>query len=381
MEVCSDICEGTSKANSGIVHAGFDAETGSLMAKLNIRGHEFMGRLSKDLDFSFRRNGSLVLCFEEEGLVDLEKLYELGRKNGVPDLRILTKEEAKELEPGISEKIAGALYAPTGGIVCPFGLTIAMEENAAENGVEFYRICKVNNVYKAESGYIITTGAGKNYETALVINVAGVYADVIHNMLPITDVYKEMKIIPRKGEYCLYDKKVGTLMDKTIFRLPEKYGKGVLVPPTVHGNLLTGPIAEDISDKEGVNTTEEGIAKVLSKSPKSVEELPEARQIIISFYGLWVYLEIHDFVIEESKEYPGFINVAGIESPGLTSAPAIGEYVAEIVEKIAPVPDKEDFIFTRKGIKDLSECSMEEQQKKIAENPAYGNIICRCESF
>lgn len=381
LEACSDICEGTSKANSGIVHAGFDAEPGSLMAKLNVRGNELMEDLSKELDFSFRRNGSLVLCFEEEGLSDLDKLYERGLKNKVPDLQILTKEEAKQLEPGISGNIAGALYAPTGGIVCPFGLTIAMAENAAENGVEFYRDCKVNDVHRAESGYVITTEDGKTYETALVINAAGVYADVIHNMLPITDSHREMKIIPRKGEYCLYDKKAGTLVDKTIFQLPGKYGKGVLVTPTVHGNLLTGPTAKDITDKEGVSTTAEGIAKVLSKSQKSVEELPGARQIITSFSGLRAHLEIHDFVIEESKEYPGFIDVAGIESPGLTSAPAIGEYVAEIVDKIAPAPDKADFISRRKGIVDLSKCSWEERQKKITENPAYGNIICRCESI
>ena len=381
LEAGSDICEGTSKANSGIAHAGYDAMPGSLMAKLNVRGNELLGSLSKELDFPFKRDGSLVLCFEEEGLPKLQELYDRGVKNGVPDMEIISGDEARRLEPALSKEVKGALYAKSAGIVCPFGLTIAMAENAAANGVEFYLDSKVTAISQIEGGYVVSCENGKTYEAAIVINAAGVCADLIHNMLPEAPGHEKMEIIPRKGEYLLYDKQVGTTVGRTIFQLPGKYGKGILATPTVHGNFLLGPTATDIPDKEGVETTAEGLAQVLEKGAKSLEALPSSRLVITSFAGLRAHHENHEFIIEESGAYKGFIDVAGIESPGLTSAPAIGEYVANMVMEMAPVALKDDFVATRKAIPNPLEMTLEERKVFLAKNPTFANIICRCESI
>lgn len=373
LEKNEDICEGTSKANSGIVHAGFDNEPGSVMARMNVKGNAMMEQLSRDLDFPFRRNGSLVLCFEEKDRYKLEELLERGRQNGVPGLRILSKEEVKDMEPDLTDDLAAALYAPTGGIVCPFGLTIALAENAAQNGVEFQRETEVTGIVRENGFYRIRTTRG-DYETRIVVNAAGVYADRFHNM--VSD--DKMTIIARKGEYCLMDKKVGNFVDHTIFQLPTIYGKGVLVTPTVHGNLLAGPTAVDIEDKENTRTTAEGIQDLLRRAAVSAPGLP-SRQVITSFTGLRAHRPEHDFVIKEVDGAPGFIDVAGMESPGLSSAPAVGEYVAELVRKILPGEKKEDFIATRRGIPSVAEASMEERQELVKKNPAYANVICRCE--
>lgn len=369
----SDVCEGTSKANSGIVHAGFDNEPGSVMAKMNVRGNAMMEQLAKDLDFSFKRNGSLVLCFDEKDLGKLEHLLEKGKKNGVPGIRIISKEEVKKMEPNITDDIAAALYAPSGGIVCPFGLTIAMAENACENGVAFQFNTEVLNIVPIEDGYKLETSKGV-IESKLVVNAAGVYADKFHNM--VSD--EKITIIPRKGEYCLMDKKVGDYVNSTIFQLPTIYGKGVLITPTVHGNLLTGPTAVDIEDKENTQTTADGLADLLKRVAVSVPTVP-TRQIITSFTGLRAHWTEHEFIIQEVKGAPGFIDVAGIESPGLSSSPAIGEYVAELVQGIYQVEKKADFKATRKGIPNVAEASFAERQELIKKNPAYANVVCRCE--
>lgn len=369
----SDVCEGTSKANSGIVHAGFDSEPGSVMAKMNVRGNAMMEQLSKDLDFSFKRNGSLVLCFDEKDMDKLERLLEKGKKNGVPGIRIISKEEVKKMEPNVTDNMAAALYAPTGGIVCPFGLTIAMAENACENGVEFQFDTEVTNIGAKDGGYVLETSKGV-FESRIVVNAAGVYADRFHNM--VSD--EKITIIPRKGEYCLMDKKVGGYVNSTIFQLPTIYGKGVLITPTVHGNLLTGPTAVDIEDKENTQTTAEGLADLLKRVAVSVPDVP-SRQIITSFTGLRAHWTEHEFIIKEVEGAPGFIDVAGIESPGLSSSPAIGEYVAELVQGIYPMEKKADFVATRKGIPNVAEADFEERQELIKKNPAYANVVCRCE--
>ena len=325
LERASDVCEGTSKANSGIVHAGFDAHPGTLKAKMNVAGNEKMEALSRELDFPFQRNGSLVLCFAEKDRDKLEKLLEQGIANGVKELRIIEKEELRQMEPDISREAVAALYAPTGGIVCPFGLTIAMAENAAVNGVEFKLETQVFSVKRKENHYLVTTSRGE-VECLAVVNAAGVYADTFHNMVS----GRRLHIIPRKGEYCLLDKKVGNYVHSTIFQLPTVYGKGVLVTPTVHGNLLIGPTAADIEDKEAVSTTGEGIADVQKRAALSVEKLP-TKQIITSFAGLRAHEEGGDFVLGEPEDAPGFFDAAGIESPGLTCAPALGEYLAGLV--------------------------------------------------
>ena len=368
-----DVCCGTTKANSAIVHAGFDAANGSLMAKLNVRGNEMMEQLSKDLDFSFKRNGSLVICRSEEDMPNLQALYERGVKNGVKELRIISREELVGMEPNITDDAVAALYAPTGGIVCPFNLNIALAENANVNGVEFKFNTEVIDIKKVDDHFEIETNNG-TYEAKYIVNAAGVYADKIHNMVSADKIH----ITPRRGDYCLLDKTAGGHVSKTIFALPGKYGKGILVSPTVHGNLLIGPTAVDIEDKEGINTTAAGLDEVISKAGASVKNIP-MRQVITSFAGLRAHEDRHEFIIGEVEDCPGFINCAGIESPGLSSAPAIGEMVANILKEKMGLEEKDNFIATRKGIVDPEELSLEERKKLIKENPAYGNIICRCE--
>ncbi len=374
LEKGEDVCSGTSKANSGIVHAGFDAKPGSLMAEMNVKGNAMMEELSKELDFSFERIGSLVLCFQEEDLDKLEDLKHQGEKNGVPDIQIIRQEALREMEPNISHEAVASLYAPTGGIVCPFGLNIALAENAAMNGVDFFFDKEVERIEKSEEGYRVITG-DQVFETKCIINAAGVYADVFHNMVSEQKIH----ITARKGEYYLLDRSVGDHVNHTIFQLPGKYGKGVLVTPTVHGNLLVGPTAKDIENKEGTNTTAEGMEEVAKKAVRSVEGLP-LRQVITSFTGLRAHEEGHEFIIEEVKDAPGFFDCAGIESPGLTSAPAIGVRLAELVSQKLHPEKKEDFISKRKGILNPQKLSREEWRELVKENPAYGTIICRCES-
>lgn len=373
LERQEDVCSGTSKANSGIAHAGFDAETGSLMAKLNVEGNQMMAQLSKELDFPFWQNGSLVLCFSEEDRPKLTKLYVRGVENGVKGLRILEKEEVRAMEPNISDDVVAALYAPTGGVVCPFGLTIALAENACTNGVEFYFDKLVTDIQKNDEGWKVFAGE-EVYETRYVVNAAGVYADVFHNMVSARKIH----ITPRRGEYFLLDKGTGGFVSHTIFQLPGKYGKGVLVTPTVHGNTLVGPTANDIEDKEGINTSREGLDEIRTKAVLGVKNLP-LNQVITSFSGLRAHEDGGEFIIGEPEDAKGFIDCAGIESPGLTSAPAIGKMVAGIIARQCKPKENPNFNGTRKGILNPAALSKEERAALIKEKPAYGTIICRCE--
>ena len=373
VEKAEDVCCGTSKANSAIVHAGFDAENGSLMADLNVKGNVMMEDLSKELDFSFRKNGSLVICLHEEDRPNLEALYERGVKNGVKELKILEHDEVLALEPNVTDDVVAALYAPTGGIVCPFELNIAMAENAATNGVEFRFNTEVRDIVKKDGGFELVTNNGA-ISTKCVVNAAGVYADVFHNMMSS----KKIHITPRRGDYCLLDKVTGDFVDKTIFQLPGKYGKGVLVSPTIHGNTIVGPTAIDIENKEGTNTTQEGIDELINKAGSTVKGLP-IRQVITSFAGLRAHEDNHEFVIGEVDEAPGFFDAAGIESPGLTSSPAIGVLVAGMLKDKLNLQVDPTFNGTRKGVTHLNSCTKEERDALIKENPAYGSIVCRCE--
>ena len=368
-----DVCCGTSKANSAIVHAGYDAKEGSLMAKLNVRGNAMMEQLSKELDFPFQRIGSLVVCRDEADMPNLKALYDRGVANGVPGLRILSKEEVHEMEPNLEDDICAALYAPSAGIVCPFNLNIALAENANVNGVEFKFDTEVTDLKKSGDIWEVHTNQGV-FKTKYVVNAAGVYADKFHNMVS----EKKIHITPRCGDYCLLDKSAGSHVSHTVFALPGKYGKGILISPTVHGNLLLGPTAIDIEDKEGTNTTREGLDQVIAGANLNVKNIP-MRQVITSFAGLRAHEDGHEFIIEELEDAKGFIDCAGIESPGLTSSPAIGEMVAGILKEKLHLEEKENFIATRKGILDPNTLSKEERVKLIKEKPAYGNIICRCE--
>lgn len=374
LEKEEDVCCGTSKANSAIIHAGFDAEPGTLKAKMNVRGSKMMARLSKELDFPYRQNGSLVSCFREEDIPRLEELKRKGEANGVEGLEIIRGSRIWELEPDLSREVRALLYAPTGGIVCPFKMTIALAENASVNGVEFAFDTRVEDIEKTVQGYRVSTDKGV-FETQCLINAAGVYADKWNNRIS----GRKLSIKPRKGEYYLLDKKAGNFVSHTIFQLPTKMGKGVLITPTVHGNLLVGPTAEDIEDKEGVDTTAEGLSKVAAQARISAEKVP-LHMVITSFAGLRATEAGGDFVLGEAEDAPGFFNAAGIESPGLSSAPAIGEYLAGAVAQKLKAEKREDVVYERKDIPCVAQAGPERLKELLKEDPAYGNVICRCET-
>lgn len=370
----SDVCEGTSKANSAIVHAGFDAKPGSLKARFNVRGSVMMPELSKKLGFAFKNNGAFVLCFDEADMGGLEELKERADINGVPGVEIISGDEARRLEPALTDEVVAALWAPTSGIVCPFEMTIAFAENAFANGAEFRLSTAVTDIKKNDNGYKIITDRGE-LEAKVVINAAGLYSDKLHNMVSA----EKLNVIPRRGEYMLLDRTAGGLVSRTIFQLPTKMGKGILVSPTVHGNLILGPTADNIEDKEDTATTAGGLATVREKAALSVKDIPFG-SVITGFSGLRSVGESGDFIIGEPADALGFIDLVGIESPGLTSAPAIGEYIPELVAKYITLEEKTDFIDTRKGVIKLFELPPEERNALIKEQPAYGRIVCRCES-
>lgn len=373
LEKESDVCEGTSKANSGIVHGGFDAKPGTLKAKLNVLGNQMMDEMAEKLDFPFRRNGAMVVCQSKEEMAVLEELMERGKKNGVEGMEMLSRSQALLLEPNLADTVYAAIHIPSSGIVCPFEMNLAYAENAVQNGVQFHLETEVKQIEKMENGFRVLTDKGM-FETRFLINAAGVYADIFHNMVSREKIH----ITPRRGEYCLLDKNAGNLVERTIFQIPTPKGKGVLVTPTVHGNLLIGPTAADITDKEGTETTSDGLEEVMKKCTKSVKNIPK-RQIITSFAGLRAHEDDGDFIIQEVKDAKGFIDVAGIESPGLSSVPAIGVYVRDIMAGLTELREKKEFCEHRKRITRISELSREEQNGLIQENPAYGQIVCRCE--
>ena len=375
LEKEEDVCCGTSKANSAIVHAGYDCKPGTLMARLNVRGNAMMPQLARDLDIPFNRCGSLVVATKDDDLSKLDTLYDQGIKNGVQGLEILNREELLEKEPNLDEDVVAALYAPTAGVICPFILNMAYAENAAENGVEFKFYTEVRDIEKKEGGFVLKTNRG-DIETRVVVNAAGVYADRFHNMF----AEEKIHITPRRGDYFLLDKTAGGFVKSTIFQLPGKLGKGVLVSPTVHGNIIVGPTACDIENKEGKNTTQEGLDMVRRQAGKCVKDIP-LRETITSFAGLRAHEDGHEFIIKELKEAPGFVDCAGIESPGLVSSPAVGEMVKDIVIDILKPEMKEVYKKTRKGILDPKTLSLEERNALIKKEPAYGHIICRCEKI
>lgn len=375
VEKCNDMAMGTSKANSAIVHAGFDAKPGSLKAKLNVEGTALMPELCKTLSVPFKPVGSLVVAFSDEEVETLNELLERGHINGVPGLEIYDKAKLKEAEPNISDEAKAALWAPSAGIVCPYELTIAAAENAVVNGTDFIRNFEVEKI-EFDGEKFTVSGNDKNITAKYVINAAGVYCDEIAALIGDTSIHT----MPRKGEYMLCDKSVGALANHTIFQCPSKMGKGILVTPTVDGNLLLGPSALDIEDKNDVTTSADTLADVLETAKKSVPCLT-TREVITSFAGLRAHCDRNDFIIEPSEKNAQFINVAGIESPGLSSAPAIALYVKDIIINEISAEEKNDFISEREEPVRFRHMSNEERKALIEKNPAYGKIVCRCETI
>lgn len=371
VEKNSDVSEGISKGNSGIVHAGYNEKIGTLKAKLNIEGNKIFDDLSRDLQFPFKRNGAFILAFKDEEMKTLESLKENGEKLGVEGLEILTREEALNIEPNLNKEIVGVLNVKTSGIVSPYEMTIALAENAAENGVEFKLNSKVTSIEKISEGYKVTLNNKEVVSGKIIINASGLEGAFLNNLISMT----KREINPVKGEYCLFDKVAGAMINKTLFQVPNKLSKGVLVTPTAEGNLLVGPNAVEGKTLE---TSRGGIDEILDKSKKSLEELPVAR-ILNTFSGIRPKTKEGDFIIEEVEDAKNFINVIGIDSPGLTAAPAIGVYVVNMIKEKLDLVEKKNFKKTREKIVRFAELSLEEKNKLIKEKPAYGHMVCKCE--
>lgn len=376
LEKENDVSMGTTKANSAIIHAGFDPDPESVVAKYNVRGNEMYEGLCKELDVPFKRNGAMVVAFAEENMATLETLYKKGVKMGVKGLRLLNKEETLKKEPNLNDTVVGALYAPTSGIVCPFQYTIALFENAVSNGGELYLESEVVSIEKNDGIFFVKTKDGKEFKARYVVNAAGVYADEVHNMI----AKEKFSIRPRTGEYIVFDKSQGRLFNSTIFPCPSKMGKGILVSPTVHGNLFIGPNAVDIDDKENKSTTQLGLDEIKKAANITTSKI-NYRESIRNFAGLRAISSTGDFIIEENDDVKGFIDVAGIKSPGLTCAPAIAEDVVKILKEAGlDLERKTNFISKRKQVR-FMDLSLDERNELIKENPQYGNIVCRCESI
>lgn len=374
IEKSFDLSDGSTKGNSGIVHAGYDAAVGSLKAKLNVEGNKMYEKLCSELDVPFKRTGSLVLAFDEEEVETLKELYRRGQINGVEDMEIIGEEKLREIEPNISEKAIGALHAKTAGITSPYELAIALAENANENGVEFMFSTKVENIEKKDDRFVIETNRGR-FEGRYLVNAAGLFSDDINRMLG----GNEFNIIPRRGEYCLIDKSQGAIVNNVIFQAPTKKGKGILVSPTTHGNLLIGPNAVEIHERDNVETTDTGLEEVLRGARKSVGSI-NTREIITSFSGVRATPSTKDFIINVPTKKA--VNAAGIESPGLTAAPAIALRIIDLLRgEGLELKEKNDFIPNRKRKKAFMEMNREEQIEALKKNPLHGRVICRCESI
>jgi glycerol-3-phosphate dehydrogenase len=371
----NDVSNGTSKANSAIVHAGYDAKEGTLMAKYNVLGAGMYESLCKEIGAPYKNVGSYVLAFSEEERKHIEKLYQRGLTNGVPQMEILEKDEILRREPNINKNVVAALYAGSAGIVGPWEFTIKLLENAALNGTEVLVDAEVSNIEKLQDGYKVILKDGRTFETKVVINAAGVYADKINDMVS----KNHFDIHPRIGEYYVLDKVQGKLTNSVLFQCPTIMGKGILVTKTVHGNIMVGPTAEDVESKDYVGTTTHGLDDIRRQAEKTISGI-NYRDSIRNFTGIRAESSTGDFIIGEVSDAPNFFNIAGTKSPGLSSAPAIGVDVAKmVVEKLGAVK-KEEFKQNRPQIHFI-ELSPEEKAEVIKKDPRYGRIICRCESI
>jgi len=372
LEKENDVAMGATKANSAIVHAGFDAKVGSLKAKLNVKGSKMMEQVAKELGVKYKNNGSIVIGFNDEDRKTLGELLERGNQNGVEGLKIAEKDELLEIEPNISKNVVCALVAPTGAIICPYELAISAVGNAMDNGADLKLNFEVSDIRKTEEGFDIISDK-EVVKTRYIVNAAGLYSDEIAKMAGDDS----FEIHPRAGEYILLDKECGNLAIHTIFRTPSKMGKGILVSPTVDGNLLTGPTSVDMEDKEDKATTSDGLSKVINETMENVETVA-FNKTITSFCGLRAVGSTGDFII--NTPVSGFVNAAGIESPGLSASPAIAEYIAELLSNQGLIlEEKEDYNPYRKPMHYFREASIEEKNEIIKKDKSFGKIVCRCE--
>ena len=374
LEKFNDVSCGTTKANSGIVHAGFDAKEGTKKAYFNVMGAKMFDRLSRELEFPYNKNGAFVLAFDDDKEDVLGLLMKKAKINHVENCEILSGDEIRKIEPNVSPKVTKGFYAKDSGIVSPYEMCIAMAENACSNGVKYEFEKEVSNIIKHNGYFEVICKDGSKYEAKVLVNAAGVHSDEINNMLSNIKYH----ITPRRGEYILLDKEYSFYTKSTLFQLPTKMGKGVLVAPTAHSNLILGPTAYDVDSKDQVNTTYEGLEEVWEKSNMSVPGMNKGG-IITQFSGNRAHEEHDDFIIEFSKDVEGLYNLIGIESPGLASSPAIADYVAREIKDYLKLKLNVEFNPIRHAIKRISGMKPEELDAMIDVNPLYGHVVCRCE--
>ncbi|MCL2698996.1 MAG: NAD(P)/FAD-dependent oxidoreductase [Defluviitaleaceae bacterium] len=374
----NDIAGETTRANSGIVHVGYDPEPGTVMAQLNVRGNELIRELCAKLDVPYKQNGSLVVGFDDNDKAAIEELYRRGLANKVPGLEIISGGRARELEPALSQEVSCALIAPTCGVISPWEFAAALAETAARNGVKFTLGAEVTGIKRLDSGkggYLVTTSKGE-LVTRAVVNAAGLYADDVHGFLKKPD----FKIIPKRGQYYLLDKSSGNIVSRTIFQCPNEHGKRVVVTPTAHGNLLIGPSSESVDCRENADTDTKTLEHVIQTAKRAVPGL-NARESIRNFAGVRAAADTGDFIIREAEK--NFYDLAGIKSPGLTAAPAIAEELVRLLEASEAfdigLSLKETFINERRVTR-FRYLNDEQRTEKVRENPAFGRIVCRCEN-
>lgn len=374
LESQNDIATGTTKANSGILHSGYDPIEGTLMAKLNVEGAAMAKELCQTLHVHYKQTGSLVLAFTEDNLVTIQELLVRGNNNGVQGLQIITAEEVRKIEPYISDKVIAALYSPTAAVVSPWDLTLALAEVAVQNGVKLVLNAEVQAIHaNAQYGYNITTTSGE-FQAKFIVNAAGLNADAVHNMV----AEPEFIIKPNKGEYYLLDKNENHKASHVIFQCPSAVGKGVLVSPTAHGNIIVGPDAQDVTGTDTA-TSLAGLSFIAESAAKSIPQI-NLRANIRNFAGIRAVSDHSDFIIRFAKNKNNFIDVAGIKSPGLTAAPAIGKMVTQmLLDAGLDNTPKDDFKNERKVVR-FKELDAVAKKELIDSDATYGRIICRCET-
>ena len=376
LEAENDVAVGTSKANSAIIHAGYDPVPGTLMARLNVEGNKLVSEIADQLNVPIAHTGSLVVAFSESEMDHVRKLYDRGVKNGVPELYVLDREETLKEEPNLSDEVCGSLYAKTAAVISPWDLTLAMAEVAVKNGVELFLNNRVSTIEKDGDEFVVTADNGNTFRGRYVVNAAGVYSDVVHELIG----EKEFTVNPTKGVYFLLDKSEGSRVNHVIFQCPNELGKGVLVGPTVHGNLIVGPNAEPGTGRDDKSNTSKGLDFIRRTAMRSVPSIA-FRENIRNFAGVRANTEFDEFLIAESKSVKGFLNLAGIKSPGLTAAPAIGKYACGLLNGMGlDLVEKAEFDNTREIVR-FRELSAEEKEELIKKDPRYGRVICRCETI
>ena len=374
LEKSSDVANGTTKANSAIIHAGYDPHPGTRMARLNVDGNRMMGELCEKLDVPFKRVGSHVLAFSDAEVETLKTLLARGVANGVPGLKLISGDEARAMEPNLADTVVASLWAPSAGIISPWELTLAMMETAVRNGAELFLEHPVTAMEKTGDHFEVTTPNG-TFEARFVLNAAGVHTQDVAEMVGAAS----FRIQPNKGEYFLLDKSEGSRVGSVIFQCPNENGKGVLVSPTVHGNLIVGPSAENVTDPDNTLNTASGLAFVRKQSVLSVPSI-SFRENIRNFTGIRANHSCDDFLLQESEIAEGLYHLAGIKSPGLSAAPAIALEMLQWLKSKMPLTEKASYVDSRKHIR-FNELSNEEKDRLIKENPLYGRVICRCETI